>query len=279
MSEPPARSYLYVAGNDPNRIRKALSSEADAVVLDLEDAVPQDRKGEAREVVAKTLGSVPGKPVFVRVNSRSSEMLEEDLRTILSPHLSGIRLPKTESAAEARAVAERLEAAAPAAVLQCLLESALGIEFAFEIGCSHHGVGALSLGEADLGADLGVRADVGLDYARSRVVVASRAAGLAPPVQSVYTDVRNLSGLRSSTEGGRDRGFLGRSAVHPDQVPVINEVFTPTEAEVREAERLVERLEQASQSGSGAFVLEDGRFVDPAVVESARATLARSRPE
>lgn len=268
------RSYLYVAGYDSRRVRKALSSEADAIVLDLEDAVPVDRKDEARDTVAAVLSSEPEKPIFVRVNPLISGMLEEDLAAVDSQYLSGIRVPKTESADEARAVAERLGASG--AVLQCLLESALGIEHAYDIASAHPSVSGLSLGEADLRADLGVKTDAGLGYARSRVVVASRAAGLAPPVQSVYTNVRDLSGLKESTQSGRDQGFLGRSAVHPDQIPIINAVFTPTRAEVLEAENIIERLRESSEAGAGAFLLEDGRFVDPAVVESARSTLALS---
>lgn len=282
VSDPPARahrSYLYVAGHDAGRVSKALSSEADAVVLDLEDAVPVDRKDEARVTVTEVLGSEPAKPVFVRVNTVSSGMLERDLAAADSRHLSGIRLPKTESAAQARVVAEHLEASGHTSGLQCLLESALGIENAYEIACSHPRVRGLSLGEADLRADLGVTSDPGLDYARSRVVVASRAASLAPPVQSVYTNVGDLLGLTASTESGRGMGFLGRSAIHPDQIPIINEVFTPTQAEILEAESIIERLRGAADSGSGAFLLEDGRFVDRAVVESARSTLALSRPK
>jgi citrate lyase subunit beta/citryl-CoA lyase len=105
-------------------------------------------------------------------------------------------------------------------------------------------------------------------------VSASRAAGLPGPVQSVYTNVRDLDGLRRSTEEGRSFGFVGRSAIHPSQVPIINEVFTPTEKEVAEAQELLDRLDSEAAAGTGAFVLEDGRFVDRAVVESAHRTLA-----
>jgi citrate lyase subunit beta/citryl-CoA lyase len=106
-------------------------------------------------------------------------------------------------------------------------------------------------------------------------VSASRAAGLPGPVQSVYTNVRDLDGLRRTTEEGKNMGFVGRSAIHPDQIPIINEVFTPTEEEVAEAQELLDRLDSEAESGAGAFVLADGRFVDRAVVESARRTLAR----
>ena len=272
-SAPLFRSYLYAPGNDPRKIEKALASEADAVVLDLEDAVAPNRKEEARESVSEVLRSRPAKPVFVRVNAPGSALAEEDIGAISGPHLSGLRLPKTESAEAVRGVAERLETLGCEAGIQCLLESALGLELAPEISRSHERVVGISLGEADLAADLGVRDEAGLLYARSRVVATARAAGLPGPVQSVYTNVRNTDGLKQSTEVGKNLGFVGRSAIHPAQIPAINEVFTPTEEEVAEAEGLLARLEESAGKGTGAFVLEDGRFVDKAVVESARLTL------
>ncbi len=276
-STPLFRSYLYAPGNDPRKIKKALASEADAVVLDLEDAVAPNRKEEARESVSEVLRSRPSKPVFVRVNAPGSALAEEDIGAISGPHLSGLRLPKTESAEAVRSVAERLETLGCEAGIQCLIESALGLELAPEISRAHERVVGISLGEADLTADLGVRDEAGLLYARSRVVATARAAGLPGPVQSVYTNVRDTDGLRQSTEVGKNLGFLGRSAIHPAQIPAINEVFTPTEEEVAEAERLLARLDESAGKGTGAFVLEDGRFVDKAVVESARLTLALAR--
>jgi citrate lyase subunit beta / citryl-CoA lyase len=276
-SAPLFRSYLYAPGNDPRKIEKALASEADAVVLDLEDAVAPNRKEEARESVSEVLRSRPAKPVFVRVNAPGSALAEEDIGAISGPHLSGLRLPKTESAEAVRGVAERLETLGCEAGIQCLIESALGLELAPEISRSHERVVGIGLGEADLAADLGVRDEVGLLYARSRVVAAARAAGLPGPVQSVYTNVRDMDGLRQSTEVGKNLGFVGRSAIHPAQIPAINEVFTPTEEEVAEAEGLLARLDESAGKGTGAFVLEDGRFVDKAVVESARLTLALAR--
>jgi len=276
-SAPLFRSYLYAPGNDPRKIEKALASEADAVVLDLEDAVAPNRKEEARESVSQVLRSRPAKPVFVRVNAAGSALAEEDIGAISGPHLSGLRLPKTESAEAVRGVAERLETLGCEAGIQCLIESALGLELAPEISRSHERVVGIGLGEADLAADLGIRDEAGLLYARSRVVAAARAAGLPGPVQSVYTNVRDTDGLRQSTEAGKNLGFVGRSAIHPAQIPAINEVFTPTEEEVAEAEGLLARLDESAGKGTGAFVLEDGRFVDKAVVESARLTLALAR--
>ncbi len=279
VSEPPLRSYLYVPGSDPRRIWKALDSEADAVVLDLEDSIAPNHKDEARRTVAGVLESEPAKPVFVRVNTTGSEIADRDIETLAGAGLTGLRLPKTESAESVRAVAEKLESVGCGAAIQCLIESALGLELIFEIARAHPRVVRVSLGEADLAADLGVRGEEGLLYARSRVVAAARAAGLPGPVQSVYTNVRDLDGLRRSTEAGRDLGFMGRSAIHPTQVPIINKAFTPTDAEVVEASELLDRLDSEAASGTGAFALEDGRFVDRAVVESARRTLTLARYE
>ena len=273
----PIRSYLYVPGSDPRRIEKALASEADAVILDLEDAVAPNRKEEARTTVAEVLRSEHEKPVFVRINAPDSVLAEEDVEAVAGPRLAGLRLPKTESPESVRRVAQRLDKLGCEAGLQCLIESALGLEFAFEIARAHEKVVGMSLGEADLAADLGVRGDAGLLYARSRLVAATRAAGLPGPVQSVYTNVRDAEGLRRSTMEGKNMGFVGRSAIHPAQIEVINEVFTPTEEEVAEAKDLLARLEESTGTGTGAFALEDGRFVDEAVVGSARLTLALAR--
>ncbi|HET7270403.1 MAG TPA: CoA ester lyase [Rubrobacter sp.] len=273
----PIRSYLYVPGYDERRIEKALAGEADAVVLDLEDAVVPARKDEARETVVQVLKAEPEKPVFVRVNAVGTELAAADIDAVVGRHLAGLRLPKIEYVESVRLVAETLAELRSEAGIQCLIESALGLEWAFEIANSHVRVTGISLGEADLAADLGVSDESGLLYARSRIVTAARAAGLPPPVQSVYTNVDDIDGLRRSTEEGKRLGFVGRSTIHPSQVPVVNEVFTPTKEEIGEAQALLDRLASEAASGTGAFVLEDGRFVDGAVVESARRTLDLAR--
>jgi len=270
----PARSYLYVPGSDRRKIEKALAGEADVVVLDLEDAVAPDRKREARETVAEVLRSGPAKPVFVRVNAPGTELAEEDIRAVAGPSLHGLRLPKIESAESVRRVAERLEALGCGAIIQCLIESALGLELAFDISQAHERIAGVGLGEADLRADLGVYGERGLLYARSRTVAASRAAGLPAPVGSVYANVRDLDGLRHSTKEAHSLGFFGRSVIHPAQVSVVNEVFTPTEEEVADARELLNKLRDAVQTGTGALALDDGRFVDEAVARAARLTLA-----
>jgi citrate lyase subunit beta / citryl-CoA lyase len=276
-TEPPPRSYLYAPGSDRRLMEKALASAADAVVLDLEDAVAPARKAEARAMVADLLRSRPGKPVLVRINAQSSGLAEDDLDAICGPWLACVRLPKVESPEWVRTVAAHLDRRDCAAGIHPLIESALGLERAYEIACAHPRVASLGLGEADLGADLGVIDPAGLGYARSRIVVAARAAGLPAPVQSVYPHVRDLDGLHRSTEEGRGMGFFGRSVIHPAQVPVVNEVFTPGEEEVRKARELVAALDAAEAGGTGAIALPDGRFVDRAVAEAARRTLALTR--
>ena len=275
----PIRSYLYVPGYDERKIEKALAGEADAVVLDLEDAVAPSRKDEARETVARVLKAGPEKPVFVRVNAVGTELAAADIDAVIGRNLAGLRLPKIHSVESVMLVAETLDELRSEGVIQCLIESALGLERAFEIAISHERVTGISLGEADLAADLGASDEAGLLYARSRIVSAARAAGLDHPVQSVYTNVHDLEGLRRSTEEGKRLGFFGRSTIHPSQVPVVNEVFTPAEEEVTQAQALIDRLAGEAASDTGVFVLEDGRFVDRAAVESARLTLALARRE
>lgn len=265
------RSYLYVPGTDERRIGKALEGEADAVVIDLEDAVAPDRKADARRLAAEVVASPLAKPVFVRINSLASGLAVDDVTALDGPGLSGVRVPKVESADQAREVARWLAGRPQPVVIVPLIESALGVERAAEIAAAD-GVAALAMGEADLRADLGVTVDEGLLYARSRCVTAARAAGRWA-VQSVFADLRDTEGLAASTRRGRQTGFTGRSAIHPSQVTVINEVLTPTDDEVHRAEEVMDAFERGRREGSGAAVTADGRFVDEAVVRAARSVL------
>ncbi len=258
-----ARSWLYAPGGRPDLVAKALRGDADAVVVDLEDAVPAGRKAEARATVRDL--SFEAKPVWVRVNDVRGPWGSADLDALAGLPLAGVRLPKCEDPAVVRDAGERL-----GLPMQLLLESAAGVERAAELARAHPLVRGIGLGEADLAADLRITGAETLSWCRSRVVVAARAAGLPSPVQSVWTDVGDLDGLRRGTEHARDNGFFGRSVIHPAQVPVVNAVFTPTGEQVRAARDLVGSL----TGDRAAFVGDDGRFVDRAVVEGARWTLA-----
>ncbi|MEU3826535.1 CoA ester lyase [Streptomyces sp. NPDC029080] len=259
-------TWLYVPGDRPHVVAKALVAGADVVVIDLEDAVAPDRKECARAATAELLAQRQPVPVHVRVNALDGPWAAADLAALNGlPGLSGLRLPKVTAPEQVRQVA-----VATPVPLHALLESALGIEHAYAIATAHPALRGISLGEADLRADLGVRADAGLDWPRSRVVVAARAAGLAPPPQSVHPDVRDLDGLAASCARGRALGFLGRAAIHPRQLPVIERAYLPTPAEIEHAETIT----QAAARGQGAQALPDGRFVDAAAVALARRTLS-----
>ncbi|MFF4752872.1 HpcH/HpaI aldolase/citrate lyase family protein [Streptomyces sp. NPDC002514] len=264
---PTPLTWLYVPGDRPRVVAKALACGADVVVIDLEDAVAPDRKEYARAATADLLSEPQPVRVDVRVNGTQGPWAAADLRAMTGlPGVSGVRLPKVTSAAEVVSAAHD----AGHDRLYALLETALGIERAYAIATAHPALRGISLGEADLRADLGVQADAGLDWCRSRVVVAARAAGLAPPPQSVHPDIRDLDGLAASCAHGRALGFLGRAAIHPRQLPIIARAYLPTEAELEQAETIV----KAATAERGAQALPDGRFIDAAVVAAARRTLS-----
>ncbi|MET7602229.1 CoA ester lyase [Streptomyces avermitilis] len=274
-------TWLYAPGDRPEVVGKALACGADVVLIDLEDAVPPDRKDYARAATAERLTQRQPVPVHVRVNALDGPWLEADLKALTAlPGLSGLRLPKVTSPADVVRVAERAapteggtRAEGGAIPLHALLETALGVEQAFAIASAHPDVRGVSLGETDLRADLGVREDAGLDWARARVVVAARAARLPPPTQSIHPDIRDLEGLASSCARGRALGFLGRAAIHPRQLPVIERAYLPTPQEIATAEEIV----RAAARDPGAQALPDGRFIDTAVVAGAQRTLALAR--
>lgn len=261
------RSWLYVPGDRPERVRKALASAADAVVVDLEDAVPPDRKELARQTVLDLVASSERtalERVWVRVNTPTSPWGGPDLDAVAGLPLAGLRVPRAADPAQVREVADRC-----GLPLQLIVETAAGLARSVELAVAHELVVGIGLGESDLAADLRVTDDAGLDWARGQIVVAARAAGLPSPVQSVWTDVRDLEGLRRSSRRGRALGFLGRSVVHPSQIDPVHEVYTPTPEEVAGARRVLAAAEAAGRRGEVALLDEDGRFIDPAVVDRA----------
>ena len=269
---PAPLTWLYAPGDRPRVVAKALASGADVVVIDLEDAVAPDRKEYARAATAELLSAPQPVPVHVRVNALDGPLASADLKAVSPlPGVSGLRLPKVSSPRQITHIATTtapVDGGAPP--LYALLETALGVEHAYPIAAAHPALRGIALGEADLRADLGVREDAGLDWSRSRVIVAARAAGLAPPPQSVHPDIRDLEGLAASCAHGRTLGFLGRAAIHPRQLPIIERSYLPTEAEIEQAETIV----KAATTEQGAQALPDGRFIDAAVVAAAQRTLS-----
>ncbi|MDA3647883.1 CoA ester lyase [Saccharopolyspora indica] len=277
MSQPPPPlTLLYVPADRPDRVRKALTSDADVVLVDLEDAVAPARKDEARANAVRLLADAsPARPVQVRINHPSTPWHEADVAALAGlPLAVGARIPKVEATAEVR----KLAAALPQRALHLLIESALGVEHAMDIATAAPQVASIGLGEADLRSDLRVVDETGLSWARSRVVVAARAARLPPPVMSAYPNVRDLDGLAESCRTGRALGFRGRTAIHPAQLNPIRTAFLPTTEEVRRAREVVARLNGATAAGVGALALPDGTFLDVAMLEQARTILALATP-
>ena len=268
-----ARSYLYVPGDRPDRLAKAAARAGDAIIADLEDAVAPECKERALHEVLAWLDAerTSGRERWVRVNA-GPRGLEEIAALRDSPGLHGVVLPKA-TLASVKSAAAALGEGRPVAAL---VESARGLLEAAALACVP-GVSHLGIGEADLTAELGVTPSPDereLLPLRMQLVVASAAAALSPPTGPVSLDVRDLTGLRASTLALRAAGFGSRSAVHPDQVPVIEEVFTPTEHELAAARDVVASYEAALTAGTAVVVDAQGRFLDEAVVRAARRTVS-----
>jgi len=273
-----ARSALYVPGDAGDKLAKALDRGADEIIVDLEDAVAPPAKDQARELVRIWLHDLPilaNVGVWVRVNP--GPLLETDVRAIAdAPALTGVMVAKTETPDELVVLDRLLTSLGSQAAVVPLLESASAVLRAVEIAQAPR-VQRLQIGEADLRADIGVTPgddERELLYVRSHVVLASAAAGIAPPIAPVSTNFRDLDAFRASTEALARLGFVGRACIHPAQVAVANEVFTPTAEQVASARALVEKWER---DGAGVAVDDRGQFVDEAVIRQARLVLARIR--
>ncbi len=278
-----ARSYLFVPGSRPDMLAKADRRGADAIIADLEDAVAPNRKEEARVTVASWLAGLvePTFEPWVRINP-TPDLREEDVRTVYGPRLRGVMVPKVRSVGDLLAVADlltdlesRSDRPPEAVRLLPIVETADGVLAVHELARVPR-VYQMMIGEFDLGAELGVDPADSLAFLpfRMQLVAVSASAGLEPPLGPVSTDYRNLEALRDETVRLARQGFGSRPAIHPDQVPVFNEVFTPGTEEVERARRLVDLYEAALAGGAGAVTDDDGRMVDEAVVKVARRVLA-----
>lgn len=272
------RSYLYVPADRPDRIAKSVERGADAVILDLEDSIAPLVKETARANAAQWLESVPeyGGQIWVRVNS--GDLLTEDLDAVCCNALTGIYLPKAtrESVERLDSILDSVEISKGlqngSIMVTALIETAEGLLGASKIARAARVV-RLALGEADLKSELGISPSEDereLAPIRMQVVLASSAASLDPPTAGVSTDYRNLEALQWSTSNLKRMGFGSRSAIHPDQIAVINEVFTPTPEEIEVARELITTYERAKSDGTGATTGPDGRMIDEAVVRAAR---------
>jgi len=264
------RTALFVPATRPGRIPKALATGADAVIVDLEDAVAENLKCEARANLDAFLAENPQARVLVRINAPSHPEQAADL-AVCARHagVMGVLLPKVESALQVALVAGSGKPVWP------IIESAGGLSRLEEVAHAQ-GVERLSFGALDLGLDLGLASGTAgaeriLDQARYAILLQSRLAGLAAPLDSVFPDIKNLKGLAEATANARDMGFGGLLCIHPSQVAVVHETLMPGAEELAWAQRVL----TAGASGEGVFVV-DGQMVDAPVVGRARRLLQRA---
>jgi citrate lyase subunit beta/citryl-CoA lyase len=281
------RSKLFVPASRPELFAKALAGDADAISFDLEDAVQESRKAEARRVLQAFLRqSSPrpaGKIVIVRVNGLTTPHFEADMAAVAGPVVDMINLPKPESADDVRAAAAALagceranDVERPIGIL-ANIESPRGLRRAAEIAGAHPRVVGLQLGLGDLFEPFGIdRADAKVVHAMQLAVrLAAAEAGLWA-CDTVYGVVSDPDGYTREATAARRLGYLGKSCIHPSQVPLANAVFRPTDAEIAAARRVIEAARGAEVSGVGAFLV-DGRMIDIPFVKRAEAILGAAR--
>lgn len=282
----PVRSMLFTPGNRLDMLGKAVHSGTDAVIVDLEDSVAVDNKPEARA----NLAQLPDSPVayYVRTNAVETGMLWDDVVAVgLSPAV-GVIIPKAEdpgviSRVDGALTALELTSGRPTGSITIipLIESAIGVRLTYEMALASDRVECVMFGggeQGDLVADLGVEwtpEGTGLMQARSQVLLSSRAAGVAYPMEAVFMDFRNPDGLRVECELARTLGYVGKVAIHPAQIEVINDVFTPAPDVVEYQRKVLAAFEEAEAEGKASIAV-DGKMVDYAVARVARAVIARA---
>ncbi len=274
-----ARSHLYVPADDADRLAKALTRGADALIVDLEDGVAPDSKIAARSTLTQWLDEVSvDAHIWVRINAGT--LRHEDVRAAVHPRVAGLVQAKSESVEDLKELNQlvsvlEVERNIVEGHIQIspLIESALGILRAVDIAQAPR-VSRLQVGEADLSADIGVT--LGTDerellYARSHVILACAATGIEPPIAPVSPNFRDLDVFRESTLAFKRMGYFGRACIHPAQIEIVNDVFTPSAQEIEEAEDLIQRFDAAK---GGVCLDSRGRMVDLAVIRSAQRTLS-----
>ena len=282
----PIRSLLFVPGNRASMLEKAMGLTPDALIPDLEDSVPMGEKDSARNTVTSFLPRLARAAAIVmpRVNATDTGLLEDDLAAVVGPHIYGVTVGKVGEAGDVRRIASivervEMEAGLEAGKIKLVpwIETARGVVHAYEICSASPRVVAVAFGAEDYANDMEIgRTESGaeLDYPRSVVCVAARAAGVRA-LDTPYVAFRDPEGLRRDALIARSLGFGGKFAIHPSQIGVINDVFSPSEAEIEHARRVVAAFEEAERSGSASTSL-DGKMIDVPVARRARSLLELS---
>jgi citrate lyase subunit beta/citryl-CoA lyase len=278
------RSFLFAPGNHARRVEKALTLPADAVILDLEDAVAINEKPATRELVVAAFGLPRHGRLYVRVNAYTTDWCYADVVTIARTGLDGIVLPKVETADQLRSVDWLLtnlehERGLPSGGIDLvpIIETALGMSNVGAIAGSGARTKRLAFGAGDYTLDLGMiwsRDEAELLPARSAVVMASRAAGIEPPLDTVWADLRDAEGFARSAALAAALGFQGKMCIHPDQITVTNAAFSPSPEQLSWARRVVAAFEEAEANGLASIQL-DGQFIDYPIVQRARQVITR----
>ncbi len=279
----PLRTLLFAPGNHPRKVEKVFAAGADAVILDLEDAVAIAEKPATRPVVAAALRRGRRCLGYVRVNAMATNYCYGDLAAIVGPGLDGIVLPKVEAPWQLKAVdwligeLERANGLAAGGIdLLPIIETGAGVAAAREIAASGTRVKRLAFGAGDYSLDMNLpwtRDEDEMAHARASVAVASRAGGLESPIDTVFADLRDRDGFAASARRALAMGYQGKMCIHPAQVPIANDIFTPSATEVARAQAIVAAFRSAEESGSASIQL-DGQFIDYPIVERARRVLA-----
>lgn len=284
------RSKLFVPGSRPEFFAKALASDADALSFDLEDAVAEEKKGEARALLSGLLRSAETrastKTLIVRVNGLDTPHFEADLAAVVVPGLHLINLPKPESADDVRraaaaiAQAERANGFVDADAKVGLLlniETPRALRLAAELAGAHPRVAGLQLGLGDLFEPAGVHRRNTAAIASAMFAVRMAAAeAKVYAYDTVFANIRDTEGFRAEAEMSRQMGFLGKSCIHPSQIALANEVYRPSDEEIAHALRVVAAAEAADAKGVGAYVV-DGKMIDPPFVRRAQAIVEMGR--
>jgi citrate lyase subunit beta/citryl-CoA lyase len=279
------RSKLFVPGSRPELFEKAMASAADALSFDLEDAVTPDKKDEARRRTSDFLASLGrnhAKLRIVRVNPVGSPQFAEDVAAVVTVGTDLVNLPKLESAEEVRRGVEAVTAAEKRNGLThkigilVNLESPKGLRFANEIACAHERVAGVQFGVGDLFAPYRIeRHDAALGPVRLAAKMAASEAGV-PAYDTVFVNIADTLGLERDTVAGRRMGYSGKSCIHPSQVAVVNAIYTPRDADIAWAQKVLAAAADPANKGLGAFVV-DGRMVDEPFFLEARATVELAR--
>jgi citrate lyase subunit beta / citryl-CoA lyase len=273
---------LFVPATSTRKIDKAFASAADAVIIDLEDAVSVAEKPEARRRLQEIVAVPRRLPAWVRINAMSTGFCLRDVEAAVTPGIAGLILPKVESPEQVRAIdwlMSQLEAEQglpPGGIeLMGIVETSRGLCAVDQIAAAAPRLSRLLFGAVDLAADMSIDIDDAAGAtgaARFAIARASFAAMLQPPIDTAFTDIPNLDELRATTTRAKGLGYGGKTCIHPSQIAVVNEVFSPTDRQVQWAQRVVAAFDDAERQGLAALRV-DGEMIDYPVVVRARRIL------